>query len=205
MIILYYASVDFYSKPNPSYHLMTTMLEDILKAGHSVHLVGCKEKGIEKHIPDNLAANAQFSYELAEVKPVKKSHFVRRYLSGIMYAIKTRKFIKKQKNKADIIFVQSSPTVLYNIRNARKYAGRAKVIYNIQDMFPGSSIASGVMKRRWMQKVIFALQKGAYKKAVITTVIAEDMKRKVEQQGVLSDKIKFIVNCFDNTSVQYIQ
>lgn len=205
MIILYYASVDFYSKPNPSYHLMTTMLEDILKAGHSVHLVGCKEKGLEKHIPDNLAANAQFSYELAEVKPVKKSHFVRRYLSGIMYAVKTRKFIKKQKNKADIIFVQSSPTVLYNIRNARKYAGRAKVIYNIQDMFPGSSIASGVMKRRWMQKVFFALQKCAYKKADVITVISEDMKRKVEEQGVLSDKIKVIVNWFDNTSVQYIE
>lgn len=205
MRILYYASIDFYSKPNPSFHLMTTMIEDILADGHTVHLVGCRDTSKEKHIPDNFLKNKNFSYELADVKPVKKSHFARRYFSGIKYAMDTRKFLKKAKNNFDIIFVQSSPTVLYNLLNARKFAGSAKVIYNIQDMFPGSSIASGVMPQKWMQKIFYRLQKIAYNKSDYITVISEDMKNKVIEQGVSADKITVIVNWFDDTSVHSVK
>ena len=54
MKMLYIASIDFYTKPNPSYHLMTTMLEDLLDSGIEIQFVGCEEDGVEKHIPDFL-------------------------------------------------------------------------------------------------------------------------------------------------------
>ena len=204
MKLMYIASLDFYTKPNPSYHLMTTMLEDVLNSGTEVLLLGCAEEGVEKHIPDFLNKHPLFSYHLVSSPKVEKAHFVRRYLSGIRYSMKIGKLIKQYINECDTVFVQSSPTVLYTLYYARKYSGNKKVIYNVQDMFPGSSIASGVMPKKWMQEIFYRLQKIAYKKSDIITAISEDMKNKLIEQGVPNDKIKVIVNWFDDSSVHEV-
>lgn len=204
MKLMYIASLDFYTKPNPSYHLMTTMLEDILNSGIEVLLLGCSEEGVSKHIPDFLEQNPLFTHHLVPCPKVKKADFAKRYISGIQYSKAIGKLIKHYINECDMVFVQSSPTVLYTLHYARKYARNKKVIYNVQDMFPGSSIASGVMPQRWMQLVFYKLQKMAYKKSDIITAISEDMKDKLIEQGVPNDKIKVIVNWFDDLSVQEV-
>lgn len=205
MKLLYIASLDFYTKPNPSYHLMTTMLEDILNAGIEVKLIGCKEQGIKKHIPDELNKKAGFSYDLISTPVVKKSNFVRRYMEGIRYSVQVGKRMKKRIQDCDIVFIQSSPTVLYTLYYAQKYKKNQTIIYNVQDMFPGSSIASGVMPQKWMQKIFYTLQKIAYKKADYITAISEDMKVKLMEQGVPEKKIKVIVNWFDDQSVHKVE
>lgn len=205
MKLMYIASIDFYAKPNPSYHLMTSMLEDFLKAGIDILLIGCAEEGIEKHIPDNLESSSGFSSYLIPCKKVKKSSFARRYIEGIRYAIRTKKYIKKYIQECDVIFIQSSPTVLYNLYYARKYAKNKKIIYNVQDMFPGSSIASGIMPQKWMQNLFFFLQKKAYRKADRIVAISEDMKSKLIEQGVSAQKICVIVNWFDDISVHEVE
>lgn len=205
MRLMYIASIDFYSKPNPSFHLMTSMMEDVLSSGIEIELIGCREENIEKHIPEQLEDNDKFQYELIDVPQVKKSNFIQRYLEGIKYSIKVGKIIKRKIEQCDCVFIQSSPTVLYTIYFARKYAKNKKIIYNIQDMFPGSSIASGVMPQRWMQRIFYTLQKIAYKKADVITVISEDMKHKVVEQGVDPKKIEVIVNWFDDNSVHEVK
>ena len=204
MKLLYIASVDFYTKPNPSYHLMSTMLEDVLNEGIEVLYVGCSEEGIEKHIPDFLENHPNFSYHLINCPKVEKSNFVSRYLYGIKYSREVGKYIKKHIQGCDVVFVQSSPTVLYTLCYARKLAKNRTIIYNVQDMFPGSSIASGVMTRKWMQRIFYRLQKTAYKKADVITAISEDMKIKLLEQGVPEEKIRVIVNWFDNSTVREI-
>lgn len=205
MKLLYVASLDFYTKPNPSYHLMTTMLEDALEAGIEVNLIGCKEQGVKKHIPDEIKNKKGFSYGLIPMPAVQKSNFIRRYLEGIKYSIQVGKRMKKCIQEYDIVFIQSSPTVLYTLYYAKKYKKNQKIIYNVQDMFPGSSIASGVMPQRWMQKIFYALQKKAYKKADYITAISEDMKAKLIEQGVPEKKIEVIVNWFDDQSVHRVE
>ena len=205
MKLIYIASLDFYTKPNPSFHLMTTMLEDVLSAGHSVDLIGCAENGVDKHIPDELEKFDTFKYSLIDVPNVKKSAFIKRYIEGIKYSWKVRKELKKIITDGDVIFVQSSPTVLYTLLFAKKQAKNKKIIYNVQDMFPGSSIASGVMNQKWMQKVFFMLQKFAYKNADVITAISDDMKDKLIEQGVPENKIKVIVNWFDDKSVHQVK
>lgn len=204
MKLMYIASLDFYTKPNPSYHLMTTMLEDILNSGMEVLFLGCAEEGIDKHIPTFLEKHPHFIHYLVPCPKVEKADFARRYFSGIQYSRAIGKLIKQYINECDLIFVQSSPTVLYTLHYARKFAGSRKIIYNVQDMFPGSSIASGVMPQKWMQFIFYRLQKIAYKKADVITAISEDMKNKLIEQGVSSDKIKVIVNWFDDSSVHEV-
>lgn len=204
MKLMYIASLDFYTKPNPSYHLMTTMLVDILNSEMEVLFLGCAEEGIDKHIPAFLEKHPHFTHYLVPCPKVEKADFVRRYINGIQYSKAIGKLIKQYINECDLVFVQSSPTVLYTLYYARKFAGNKKIIYNVQDMFPGSSIASGVMPQKWMQFIFYRLQKIAYKKADVITAISEDMKNKLIEQGVSSDKIRVIVNWFDDSSVHEV-
>lgn len=204
MRLLYIASIDFYSKPNPSYHLMKSMIEDILNSGHEVHLIGISDSQIDRHIPDEFNRCKSFSYNLIKTHRVRKSAFIRRYLQGIIYSIKTKKYIKEYAKKIDLIFLQSSPTILFTILMCKKYAEGVKIIYNIQDMFPGSSIASGVMKQLWMQNFFYYLQRIAYSKVDCIVAISDDMKQKLIEQGVQPEKIKTILNWFDDSSVKEI-
>jgi colanic acid biosynthesis glycosyl transferase WcaI len=135
----------------------------------------------------------------------KKSSFVKRYIDGIKYAVAAKKHIKKMINDSDVIFIQSSPTALYNISVVKRFAKDSKkIIYNVQDMFPGSSIASGVMPQKWMQIVFSSLQKIAYRKSDIIVAISDDMKDKLIEQGVPNEKIEVIVNWFDDRTVSEV-
>lgn len=47
MNILYFASVDFYQKPNPSFHLMHSMIDDLLKNENKVNYIGYALKVVQ--------------------------------------------------------------------------------------------------------------------------------------------------------------
>lgn len=205
MNILYFASVDFYQKPNPSFHLMHSMITDLLESKNKINYVGLALEGIEQHIPIEFINNPNFSYNLIDMPNTKKSSFVKRYIDGIKYAVAAKKYIKKMINDSDVIFIQSSPTALYNISVVKRFAKDSKkIIYNVQDMFPGSSIASGVMPQKWMQIVFSSLQKIAYRKSDIIVAISDDMKDKLIEQGVPNEKIEVIVNWFDDRTVSEV-
>ena len=168
MNILYFASVDFYQKPNPSFHLMHSMITDLLENGDKINFVGCAMEGVVRHIPIEFENNPNFRYRLIKLPSTKKSRFVKRYIDGIEYALSAKKHIREMLSDSDIVFIQSSPTALYNIVIVYSLTkGNKRILYNVQDMFPGSSIASGVMTQKWMQDFFYSLQKIAYKKSDI--------------------------------------
>ena len=205
MNILYFASVDFYQKPNPSFHLMHSMITDLLENGDKINFVGCAMEGVVRHIPIEFENNPNFRYRLIKLPSTKKSRFVKRYIDGIEYALSAKKHIREMLSDSDIVFIQSSPTALYNIVIVYSLTkGNKRILYNVQDMFPGSSIASGVMTQKWMQDFFYSLQKIAYKKSDVIIAISDDMKDKLIEQGVPAEKIEVIVNWFDDRTVSEV-
>ncbi|MBQ9162118.1 MAG: glycosyltransferase family 4 protein [Clostridia bacterium] len=191
-------------KPNPSWHLMKALMEDVLDAGIEIHAV---QRGIEgatlPPFPDTILNHKSFSYSEVPCKPVDKTKFVKRYLESVWYSWKIRKHIRKN-NDYDMIFLQSSITSFFTLCVARHFAKKRPVIFNNQDMFPGSAIANGSMPQKWMQKIFYAMQKHAYKKATVITAISEDMKVKLMEQGVPEEKIRVIVNWYDDSAVKEV-
>lgn len=205
MNLLYFASVDFYQKPNPSFHLMHSMMSDLLEDGNKINYVGCAIDGIEQHIPIEFENDSNFKYKLVELPNTQKSNFVKRYIDGIKYAYLAKKYIKELLVDSDMVFIQSSPTALYNICVVKSLVkDKKKILYNVQDMFPGSSVASGVMTQKWMQKVFYWLQKIAYNKSDVVVGISDDMKDKLIEQGVPAEKVEVIVNWFDDRTVSEV-
>lgn len=187
----------------PSLHLYKALFEDLLKYGHTVHLIESISTRKDPEIPDSLKNHPNFSYELVPIAVVKKSHFALRYLAGVQYCFRTIKRLKKCKGKFDVVHVQSCPWAQFAVPFAKKYAG-GPVVFNVQDMFPGSSIASGIMPHKWMQKIFYSLQKIGYRKADVITVISEDMKARVMAQGVPAEKIVVIPDWYDDSFVKEI-
>lgn len=204
MNILYFANIDFYRKPNPSFHLMTSMMEYLLEQGDSIYYIGREDPALDKHIPDQLAAHPNFHYRLIKRSPAPRDKFIQRYFDGIIYAFEAREFLKEFIPKCDIIFLSSTATILYNAIAVKGIKRKQIIVMNIQDMFPGSTIASGKMPQKWMQSIFFFLQKKAYKISDVVVGISEDMRLKLIEQGVPREKTEVIVNWFDDKSVKEI-
>ena len=66
MNILYFASVDFYQKPNPSFHLMHSMIADLLENVESRYLL----VNLVAHRARQIAAEAEMNQEDLPEKPV---------------------------------------------------------------------------------------------------------------------------------------
>lgn len=204
MNLLYFSSTDFFRRPNPSFHLMCGLIDRMLDEGDTIYYVGVASAECQEHIPAKYLGHPRFHYRLLERKPVDKKNLPKRYLSGIGYALSAAKYIKEFMPLCDVAYVTSSPTSLYNIKIVRKYAGKKKVVMNVQDMFPGSSIASGVMPRKWMQRIFYWLQKKAYRTADVIVGISEDMRDKIIAQGVPREKTEVILNWFDDKHIRYV-
>lgn len=188
--------------PGPSWHLYTALIEDLVSYGHCVHLIESHSTGINPDCPEKLARLDNFTYETIDIETVDKKAFAKRYLVGVKYCFKARRVFKKQQG-FDVMMVQSCPWAPFAITFAKKCV-KAPIIYNSQDMFPGASIANGAMKKKWMQKIFYSFQKIAYRKADHISVISDDMKQKVIEQGVSSEKITVIPDWYDDKSVREI-
>lgn len=187
----------------PSLHLYKALFEDLLKAGHTIHLLESVSTRKDPVIPDSIENHPNFSYELIPLTITKKNQFAKRYLAGVQYSFRAKKHLKNCKGKYDVVHVQSCPWAPFLV-SIVKNTLKIPTVFNVQDMFPGSSIASGVMPKKWMQKFFYAFQKVAYRKADIITVISEDMKARVVAQGVPAEKVRVIVNWYDDSFVKEI-
>ena len=191
-----------FDTPGPSNHLLKALIEDMIASGISVHLIQGSIKKINEEIPSDLKALDGFTYDTLHRKDIAKSNFIKRYVEEIIYVIRSYRYWKKV-DDTDIVFVRSCPTSIYAILLAKIFL-RKPVLYGVQDMFPGSAVNSGVIQNKIIANIFYLLQKIAYKKSDAITVISEDMKSKVIEQGVPDKKIYSIVNWFDDRSVHEI-
>lgn len=192
-----------FDTPGPSNHLISTLIEDLLDNEFHITLVQSRRLKVNEEIPENLKVKSKFEVITIDRKVISKSSFVKRYLEEAFYHFKAFKLWRKLQG-IDAVFVQSCPTALFSILLVKTFT-RNPVLYSIQDMWPGSAVNSGVLKNKIIAKFFYGLQKIAYKLSDVLTVISEDMKTKVVEQGVKENKIYPIVNWFDDRSVREIK
>jgi len=187
----------------PSNHLLCALMEDVLKRNISIHLIESHTTGQNADVPDVLKNFENFSFSVVNSTAVKKTAFVKRYLTYVKYAFKCIKHLKRQKD-IYVVFVQSCPTAPFQVALTKLFV-KKPIVYNIQDMFPGSAIVSGVMKRKWTQWLFSRFHKIAYSNANYISVISDDMKQRVIEQGVPEEKIVTIVDWYDDRSVHEVK
>ncbi|MFK9117585.1 glycosyltransferase family 4 protein [Peribacillus frigoritolerans] len=191
-----------FDTPGPSNHLISSLIEDMLESGFKVTLIQSRRTKINDDLPDTLKDKEHLNVNIVNRKVLEKNSFVLRYLEEASYAFKCYKIWRKIKD-VDAVFVQSCPTVIFSIL-LLKFFLKKPILYSVQDMWPGSAVNSGVLSNRVIANIFYKIQKLAYKNSDLLTVISEDMKTKVVEQGVPKEKIYPIVNWFDDRTVHEV-
>ncbi len=198
-----YITAEGFDTPNPNNQMAEVIIRDLLSAGHTVHLIQSHRKGIFPDIPDSLKGAENLTVDTVTRKVVDKSNFVRRYLNDVRYAFSAKKRWKKVKD-ADVIYLQSNPTIIYPMLLLRLFKRKIPTVYSVYDVFPGHAYDIGVIKSRLLYNVFRILQKPCYRMATEITVLSEDMKNKIAQQGGAPEHIHVVPAWYDTKNTREV-
>lgn len=99
--------------------------------------------------------------------------------------------------KVDVILAPSPPlTIGVCAWLLGRYHG-APYIYNVQELYPDIAIRMGAVRRPWMQRALFALERFVYARARAITVIGDGMRRRILDKGVPPANVRLIPNFVD--------
>lgn len=197
-----FITTEGFDTPGPNNQMAMVMINDFLNAGHNVHLIQSRRKKVNSDIPELLHDRDRFTYDIVDRKVIDKTNFIVRYLDEALYALTSYKKWRKIRD-ADVVFLQSCPTVIYQLIMLRLFK-RKPIVYNIYDVFPGHAYDIGVIKSKLIYNALKYIQMFTYKMSSVIIVLSEDMKDKVIDQGVPPNKIKVISPWYDDKAVMEI-
>ena len=198
-----YITAEGFDTPNPNNQMAETMIRAFCEAGHSVHLIQSHRKGINPDIPESLRSLTNLTCDTVVRRVVDKTNFIRRYLNDFHYAFQAKKCWKKVKD-ADVIYLQSNPTIIYPMLLLRLFKKKLPIVYSIYDVFPGHAYDIGVINNKFVYNVLKTIQKPCYKLADAIVVLGEDMKTKVVEQGAKPENVFVVEAWYDVANMREI-
>ena len=198
-----YITAEGFDTPNPNNQMAEVMIRTFLEEGHEVHLVQSHRKGINPDLPKSLMGWEKLHVDTVLRKVVDKSRFVKRYINEVSYAFAAMKYWKKVED-ADVIYLQSNPTIIYPMCLLKLFRRKLPIVYSIYDVFPGHAYDIGVIRSKFIYNILRLMQKPCYKMASAITVLSEDMKQKVIEQGARGQDVYVVPAWFDVTTTKEI-
>ncbi len=201
MKILYITS-DGFDTPSPNNQMAEVMLNDFLDSGCEVHLIQSHRTGKFEDIPQSLKGKKGFTCDIVKRKVFDRNKFIKRYLNDVLYAFSAMKCWVKVKD-ADVIYLQSNPTILFPMLLLKLFKS-LPLLYCIYDVWPGHAYDIGVVKSKLLYNIFRLLNKPCYKLADAISVMSEDMKKTVIDEGAKSDKVHIVFPWYDVNTAREI-
>lgn len=198
-----FITAEGFDTPNPNNQMAEVMINDFLNAGHQVHLVQSHRKGVCDDIPTSLKEREGLTADTIKRKVVDKSNFVSRYIDDVRYHFRSLRYYKKVKD-ADVIYLQSNPTIYFPMIFLKLFMRNIPIIYSIYDVFPGHAYDIGVIRSKLLYNVFKYMQRPCYKMASAITVLSEDMKDMVVKEGARPDDVYVVPAWFDVSTAKEI-
>lgn len=174
-----------------SEHLLCAVIDQLCKAGHSVHVIQKDTGGNLPPIPEKLK-DYPITTSVIPFQAADKGNFVARYLTELKYIRACKKYITSD---FDAVFIQSNNVAGFAVRAIRKKMPKAIVTFNVQDIFPYNAVYSGgVKKNSIVFSVLAGVQRYGYKHSDHIITISEDMKDTLVADGTPKNKVEVIYN-----------
>lgn len=191
-----FITAEGFDTPNPNNQMAEVMINDFLDAGHQVHLVQSHRKGINPDLPPSLQDREGLTVDTIVRKVVDKSNFIKRYFNDVKYHFESVKYYKKVED-ADIIYLQSNPTIYFPMILIKLFMKKMPIVYSIYDVFPGHAYDIGVIKSKALYNIFKWMQKPCYKWASAIAVLSDDMKDMIVKEGARADDVYVVPAWFD--------
>lgn len=191
-----FITAEGFDTPNPNNQMAEVMINDFLTAGHQVHLVQSHRKGLFPDLPSSLEGREGLTVDTIVRKVVNKSELVKRYFNDVRYHIKSLNYYRKVQD-ADIVFLQSNPTIYFPMIFIKIFMKKMPIIYSIYDVFPGHAYDIGVIRSKVLYWLFKWMQKPCYKWASAIAVLSEDMKDMIVKEGARPDDVYVVPAWYD--------
>ena len=177
----------------PWEHLLIGMAEALCVRGHQIHILQKNTEGPKPILPPRLQELGVTTTVIQCNQPAK-SNFAARYLTDVVYILKCKRWIRR--NRAfDRVVLQSSNVAWLLGLVLRKFLPNVLVTFNVQDIFPENAAYSRSISHNGVfYKVLSFLQRCAYNYVDKIITISEDMKQQLTELGVSAEKIEVIYN-----------
>jgi len=122
-----------------------------------------------------------------------------RILNYLSFGISAALFGPFLVRKPDVVYVYNLITLAWAACILRCIYG-CRIVYDIQDLWPESVASSGMMRNRFVLKLLQRWSLWAYKKADQIVVLSPGFKKNLQARGIGEDKIQVIYNWCDELS-----
>ena len=180
-----------FDRRTPSEHLLVAIVQALYANGHTVHIIQKDTGGSLPKLPESLV-KLGVTTDCIPCQLAAKSNFIARYLVELKYVWKCKTIVRKYK-EYDAVFNQSSNVAGFMAFVVKHTMPRARLTYNVQDIFPENAAYIGNIKGI-IYKVLSAEQRYAYRHADHIITISEDMKDLLIEKGTDPKKIEVIYN-----------
>lgn len=198
MNILFHAHEFNINEGGPCTKRVDSLAKYLVEKGHKVTVItSSHNKKTEKQIDRNY--EVLYSYS---TKKIKKSSFHRLFNNLIFGITSYFKVILKIKN-IDVVVTTSPPPLISLFGYAIAKNKRAKLVYDVRDIWPDVAIEMNSFKKGSIYDKVFSfIAKFMYKHSDIITTVSpgkvEKMKKYTE-----SSKVKYIPNGFDDEFTKF--
>ncbi|MBQ7485480.1 MAG: glycosyltransferase family 4 protein [Oscillospiraceae bacterium] len=190
MKVLFWMFIGF-DRHATSEHLLCAMIEQLCRAGHTVHLVQKDTGGELPAIPTRLK-DYPVTTDTVPARAVDKKNFAARYLAELAYIRQCKKVFHAD---YDAAFIQSDNAAGFAVSAVRRKAPGARITFNVQDVFPYNAALGGKLKQNGrLFRALAAVQRYGYRHADRVITISEDMKDTLVADGSEADKTEVIYN-----------
>lgn len=203
----------YYNPENAaSIYLFENFIQELINRGNFVELiVPIPGRGISKEV-HNLYKNRLSDYEKNNQLHIRRYKMymegkgtVSRFVRYLFCCIKHLYWGIKTKD-VDIIFSESTPPILGMFAVFLKKIKKIPLIYNLQDIFPDSLIATGLSSKNSIAwRIGRLIENFTYNNADRIITISEDFRKNILAKGVHDEKINVVYNWVDQNAVVNIK
>ncbi|MBW4505302.1 MAG: glycosyltransferase family 4 protein [Scytonematopsis contorta HA4267-MV1] len=202
MRILIY-TYNYHPEPIGIAPLMTELAEGLVKHGHSVRVITGMPNYPERQIYEGYQGKFYIT-ELKEGVTIQRSYLRIKSQPNLLDRLLLElSFVFSSLPQAfngwrpDIILLTVPPLLVSLPATLLSRLYKCPVVLNVQDILPEAAIRVGLLKNKWMIRILEIIEKFAYKNAHTISVIADGFVENIVKKGVSPSKIVCIPNWVD--------
>ena len=104
--------------------------------------------------------------------------------------------------RPDVVYVYHPPATVALAAMVLKTLKGVPFVYDIQDLWPDTLAATGMMRRPWVLRAVDRWMNQIYRSANQVVVLSDGFKKKLIERGVPENKLTVIPNWTDESQIQ---
>lgn len=196
----------FYPDYSATSQILTELAFDLAAKGEVVHIVTSR---LRYDDPETIFSRQELK-EGVQIHRLWTSRFGRQFLPGravdyFTFYLSAIPVLLRLIHKGDLVVAMTDPPLISLVAAVVTRLKGGKLVNWIQDLFPEIAQALGVrVMKGWLHQPFRWLRNRSLHAAGLNVVVGQGMAKKLIQEGIPPDRIRFIPNWADGTRIDAI-